>query len=845
MDPTTGTPEAHRASDEQDAVTRGSTAGTEHPENPEQPREPSKSRSPDHKRMSIGPQILFILSQEKTEEYVAKVRTKLSSTFDNWALAKLLWHYVEEWATSEATKENFQGYLSTTQRHSYALLHDWIYSKYELESVIHPFRRSLYDMETDALIHDALDDNDSHVLNEGYRHLTLYQKVMADLFRIEFSPNHWVSEHYRKRVQHGIEFQGDEFETIDYLRLRAWQVGTAQRISWKFTLVSWNDGLDMSSTSKAFENPSRRIDYCPWLKRDKSRSGFPRYLWDIVQKKTVDTSDFPKSVEYTCISHTWGRWRKKEWVTIPGVPWRVPLNTRFDIEELPATFYNMKDRFKTNFIWLDLFCMPQETTDPQFLSILKAEIARQAVIFQNAFACVAWLNYVNHWVAEYCTIGWLSAQFVTLGSRPGMSNAESILGAADHGCYLPLQLTRLSNPTFGYPKWRALWIQGANDLDEWWRRKKKRGPYYHFEPSDWFSGVWTLQEAYLRPNMVLADKEWNVLSDASGEPISLEELFALDYVVWQLRTWGTQVVGGFIIEGHGVENWPFDNTMQVHVCADPKHDCPPGPQQLHAMIKKTHLFPEGPGSRLDPLIQANARYCTAGAAGRAEAIMSSLGVMDWFKADAAVHEKDLVLGMYPLRFLQEALLSIGPDFLGTSVSDPSIWPALNPLTKQTGSMMPFYRYRANHPRMKSIKSRGSLPYHDPSALDPSVRTWQIQPNGSVMISQAVIFASNRPEFPGIEGLGLAYLNFWGRLYSKSDVYEFSEWTQQQPRFLDTFVVPITRPNPLKVVGLLLQGRTLRKKTRLVKIGTFELAMIGITESPENWPKVENVDWIVV
>jgi hypothetical protein len=141
-------------------------------------------------------------------------------------------------------------------------------------------------------------------------------------------------------------------------------------------------------------------------------------------------------------------------------------------------------------------------------------------------------------------------------------------------------------------------------------------------------------------------------------------------------------------------------------------------------------------------------------------------------------------------------LIISPDFFMTSVDDPSIWPAFNPLTKRTGSMMPFHRYRANHPRMKLTKARGSLPYHDPSALDPSLRTWQIQPNGSVVISQAVVFASNRPEFPGIEGLGLAFLTFWGRLYFKSGMYTFSEWVEQQPRFLDTFVVPITRRNPL-------------------------------------------------
>jgi hypothetical protein len=223
--------------------------------------------------------------------------------------------------------------------------------------------------------------------------------------------------------------------------------------------------------------------------------------------------------------------------------------------------------------------------------------------------------------------------------------------------------------------------------------------------------------------------------------------------------------------------------------------------------------------------------------------MSSLGVTDWFKADSVVKEMDLVMGMYPNRFLQEALGSIGPDFYMTSIHSPTIWPVLNLLTQQTGSMMPFDRAKESLHKMDSIKARGSLPYHDPTALDPSVATWEIERTGRVVIKQAVVLASSKSEFPGMEGNGYAYMSFWGALYSKSCEYEFSEWIQQQPRYLDTFIVAITNNNPVSIVGLLLQGKRLGKKTRLAKIGTFELAIIG--DQVKSWPDAQQVDWLVL
>ena len=107
--------------------------------------------------------------------------------------------------------------------------------------------------------------------------------------------------------------------------------------------------------------------------------------------------------------------------------------------------------------------------------------------------------------------------------------------------------------------------------------------------------------------MVLANEEWNVLSDAAGEPISLEELFALVHVVFSLGSWGTRVLGHFLIEGHGIENCPVDAVTKLNYDQNFKQQAPPGPRQLEAMVAKTHLFSRSVGSRVEPLIQANGR----------------------------------------------------------------------------------------------------------------------------------------------------------------------------------------------------------------------------------------------
>jgi hypothetical protein len=67
------------------------------------------------------------------------------------------------------------------------------------------------------------------------------------------------------------------------------------------------------------------------------RGSRPFYLWDRKKGRTVKAEDLPEDVQYTAISHTWGRWRKPTPpITVPGVDeWKIPENSKFEVKYLP------------------------------------------------------------------------------------------------------------------------------------------------------------------------------------------------------------------------------------------------------------------------------------------------------------------------------------------------------------------------------------------------------------------------------------------------------------------------------------------------------------------------------
>ena len=91
----------------------------------------------------------------------------------------------------------------------------------------------------------------------------------------------------------------------------------------------------------------------------------PYYLWDRIERRTV-IAHRSESPHYIVITHTWGRWRKIPFsdVPVPGVLWPVPENTLFNVISLPSLLARVP--FAARYIWFDLFCIPQNMSDPNF-----------------------------------------------------------------------------------------------------------------------------------------------------------------------------------------------------------------------------------------------------------------------------------------------------------------------------------------------------------------------------------------------------------------------------------------------------------------------------------------------
>jgi hypothetical protein len=125
------------------------------------------------------------------------------------------------------------------------------------------------------------------------------------------------------------------------------------------------------------------IEPCPWLQNSSKKEGRPFYLWDIRRSQTVETDTLDYNPEYAAISHTWGRWLKlgQPPLSIPGVPWLVPQNEKFNVADLPIHFLHLQ--LTVSFVWFDLFCIPQDGS-------LKAneEISRQSSNFQQSSVCM-------------------------------------------------------------------------------------------------------------------------------------------------------------------------------------------------------------------------------------------------------------------------------------------------------------------------------------------------------------------------------------------------------------------------------------------------------------------------
>lgn len=464
-------------------------------------------------------------------------------------------------------------------------------------------------------------------------------------------------------------------------------------------------------------------------------SSQPKYLWDTLLRRTVKFHEVQScnTPQYTCISHTWCRWRQEpwQWAILPGVPWSVPELTTYDVSQLPDEL----SRLGARYVWFDLSCIPQ-TGDQTRMDI---EISVQADISRGAHRCIAWMNHCQSFQGLNAVMEWLALKYLKTTTRPldgrnafGSLNGrlESLTAQTQQAIEL-LQLPSDTPPRHG------------NNPASPERSSEKEVP----EPAGWSSSLWTLQEAALCPDLQLHAKDWTTLSDGSGQPITLTTLF----LFIQETAWTVWAEGP-------VDNISFNDPRNyrnrvaiLHVSTSANQPkairkaLPKGVAALQRLRTRTGLQQvlETLNS-IAVLTNSNLRQYTGD---RAPGIMSAIGVTDWYRCRHLDAEgQQLVLNVYPLAFVREAASKLGAAFY-SGLTENSRFDANRSTTVSataddyvgSGTMLPISNttgFGAFVDFFSNALNVGLITDHS------SVKGWRIDADGSVRLTSAGIMASS-------------------------------------------------------------------------------------------------------
>ena len=315
-----------------------------------------------------------------------------------------------------------------------------------------------------------------------------YQINMVKLFMHEFDMDSWDNQQPNKLLHFQLSWS---------YRQSASQHAAAQQLA--FSVLCDNaPSLHIGLQSPSLRGPS--LQTCEWLADKYPKLEDPKFLWNIQNGETVCVKTLPQCPRYTCISHTWGRLRMKaDPVRIKGVPWCVPQVEPYKVQDLPELFKRLE--WKTSHLWIDLFCIPQ---DPEWADITNIEIRRQTHIFGGCQECVVWLNDIEGtWNVVQRALRWLGAAYF---SASGREDARSLAATV-------------------FAELRNLPKDNIEILTS--PAEKNAIKKYAL----WFSSTWTVQEAFLCPQMVLVNKHWQPLTATNGHLIPLRTVINLLTIV--------------------------------------------------------------------------------------------------------------------------------------------------------------------------------------------------------------------------------------------------------------------------------------------------------------------------
>lgn len=447
----------------------------------------------------------------------------------------------------------------------------------------------------------------------------------------------------------------------------------------------------------------------------------PKYLYNTILGKTVLVGeDVREDTPYTAISHSWGRTRiHQSYAHVEGIPWRVPRNTRFTLEELKfdLSALSRSQAFSTHsHVWIDLFCIPQDWEDSMWVKIMEEETQNQVETFRGADKAVIWIRQVDDWKpVEY------ALEFISL--RMSQQLVEENLEKSSLTSQRLEDCIRMCN----LYKDRMPLVSSVHETDSG-----------NLPPlNDWFTSLWTLSEYWARPDMIFLDGTWTVLKASTKVDAPCITAGALGHLA-------------ALVSSVDLEPWSTS--------ASAAHS-------LKRVLVESDIGQVEHRSRASIMLAASRRICrSARRSRRAQAIMGVSGATKWYgNGDLASTERDIVLGRYPASFLREVASLEGATFFavidvertgfwsifGSRESYPLYPELVNELQSQntprvTGTLFPFYSEAdalgMNTPR-KTLAQR--LP-GTTNCEHMWTRSWLVNDDGTVLMSQVVVLACIDP-----------------------------------------------------------------------------------------------------
>ncbi|KAI0384841.1 hypothetical protein F5Y04DRAFT_247916 [Hypomontagnella monticulosa] len=613
-------------------------------------------------------------------------------------------------------------------------------------------------------------------------------------------------------------------------------------------LNTWELALEQIRSAEQVLGPKQlngSISPCPWLAPVKRDMQFPFYLWDKERRSTVRTQDLPYPPEYTVVSHTWGRWRKKSEifpdVDLPGVPWAIPQNDRFDVEDIGDILRSVPG--DSLYVWFDLVCIPQ-TRNGELGNRARQEIAKQAAIFSLADHAVAWFCNLDDFdpLEDICHLLAINAmRYPGGGTEDRETYCQRIDGLLKkfENIEPNLPLRRPQAPYTGTQSWNEL-------LHEW------------------FSSLWTLQEACMRPGMWLCCRGMKPLvSSTTGSKIPLDCIICLVLANAEvIREWSfPSVINGTTGPISSIPTDKIRNSLEYRLYESPVVNLiqspPPYVIGFTRFVMAAGLTEIPDITQIGILTLGNQRTCETKSQ-RAEAIMSALGVTKWYNPNESNGQDkgQLVLEQYPLKFVKELRQEVGDyQFFFHNITR-DFWAEINPTLfeeqllarKDTrGTLLPFapvISRRGGRIRRDHIPNTMNK-----SATHGTVAEWLINTDGSVVVTSAWLLVSTSN--PDNVNLGTVFLSDfsmvatsgWGNVASEQIL---REWVSS--RTYKCHAVGIQQEELFNIgdgkTYIRIDGILLRELQNgsLIKIGTFGTKML---EGDFGFSSRQDVNWTVI